>query len=235
MSAQGNLDACKRAAGLKAAEYVRDGMIVGLGTGSTAKHVILAIGQRVSQGLRVRGVPTSMETAALAKQNGIPLIETDEPWAIDVTIDGADQVDPQLNLIKGGGGALLKEKIVAAAARRLIIMVDYTKRVPVLGHPFPLPVEVIPFGWGSTAQHLEALGMKPVLRQRGGKTFVTEAGHYILDVHVDKIPDPAALERRLDEIPGIVETGLFVGRTNLLIVGTPEGVVEVAAQDQPSS
>ena len=234
MSARDNLDACKQAAGLKAAEYVRDGMIVGLGTGSTARHVIIAIGQRVRQGLRIRGVPTSRETADLARQNGIPLIETDEPWAIDVTIDGADQVDPQLNLIKGGGGALLKEKIVAAAARRLIIMVDYTKRVPVLGHPFPLPVEVVPFGWGGTARHLEALGMKPVLRQRGGKTFVTEAGHYILDVHVDKIADPAALERRLDEIPGIVETGLFVGRTSLLIVGTPEGVVEVA-QAQPSS
>ena len=229
MSGQSDLDGCKRAAGLKAAEYVRDGMIVGLGTGSTAKHLIHALGERVRQGLRVRGVPTSKETADLARERGIPLIESEDAWSIDVTIDGADQVDPQLNLIKGGGGALLKEKIVAAAAHRLIIMVDHTKQVPVLGHSFPLPVEVVPFGWRTTARHVEALGVKPVLRERAGKTFVTEGGHYILDLHVGRIDDPAAFERQLDDIPGIVETGLFVGRTNLLIVGTPGGVIEVSS------
>jgi len=224
MTSQDTLEACKRAAGEAAAQYVRDGQVVGLGTGSTARHLILAIGRRCQAGLRIQGVPTSRDTAALARQVGIPLVETEDSWGIDVTIDGADQVDPQFNLIKGGGGALLKEKIVAAAARQLVIMVDYTKRVPVLGNPFPLPVEVVPFGWGSTARQIEAMGIKPVLRERSGKIFITEAGHYILDLHVDRIPDPADLERRLNEIPGVVETGLFIGRTDVLIVGTPQGV-----------
>ena len=224
MNTQEQLESCKRAAAEAAAEYVRDGQVIGLGTGSTARHLILAIGRRCKDGLRVQGVPTSRDTAALAKQAGIPLLETEDSWDIDVTIDGADQVDPQFNLIKGGGGALLKEKIVAAAARQLVIMVDYTKRVPVLGSPFPLPVEVVPFGWGSTARQIETMGIRPVLRERSGKVFITEAGHYILDLHVDKIANPADLERQLNEIPGVVETGLFVGRTDVLIVGTPQGV-----------
>jgi ribose 5-phosphate isomerase A len=218
------LEACKRAAGEAAAEYVLDGQVVGLGTGSTAHHLILALGRRCQAGLRIRGVATSRDTAALAKQVGIELVETEDSWAIDVTIDGADQVDPQFNLIKGGGGALLKEKIVAAAARRLVIMVDYTKRVPVLGKPFALPVEVVPFGWGSTARQIETLGIRSVLRERNGGIFVTEAGHYILDLQVDQVQDPAGLETELNQIPGVVETGLFVGRTDMLIVGTPQGV-----------
>jgi ribose 5-phosphate isomerase A len=224
MSEQDALEACKRAAGEAAAEYVQDGQVVGLGTGSTARHLILALGRRCRAGLRIRGVPTSRGTADLAREAGIPLLETEDSWAIDVTLDGADQVDPQFNLIKGGGGALLKEKIVAAAARRLVIMVDYTKRVPVLGNPFALPVEVVPFGWGSTARQVEALGMRPVLRERDGRIYVTEAGHYILDVHVDAVHEPARLEVQLNEIPGVVETGLFVGRTDVLITGTPQGV-----------
>lgn len=218
------LDDLKRAAALKSVEYVQDGMVVGLGTGSTAKHMIAALGERVKQGLRIQGVPTSRETADLARRHGIPLIETEDQWAIDVAIDGADQVDPQLNLIKGGGGALLKEKVVAAAARRLIIIVDHTKCVPVLGHPFPLPVEVVPFGWGSTARQIEALGYKAVLRRRDGGIFTTEAGHYILDVQIERIERPAELEMQLNALPGVVETGLFVGRTSVLIVGTPAGV-----------
>jgi len=224
VSAQEQLEACKRAAALAAAGYVRDGQIIGLGTGSTARHLVLAIGARCREGLRIQGVPTSQETAELARQQGIPLLEAENSWVIDVAIDGADQVDPQFNLIKGGGGALLKEKIVAAAARRLVIMVDYTKRVPVLGKPFPLPVEVVPFGWGTTARQIEALGIKPVLRERDGRVFVTEAGHYLLDLQVDRVESPAALEGQLNEIPGVVETGLFVGRTDVLIVGTPQGV-----------
>lgn len=224
MTTQTQLEACKRAAAEEAAKHVSDGQVVGLGTGSTARYLLLAIGARCKAGLRIQGVPTSRETADLARQTGIPLLETENSWAIDVAIDGADQVDPHLNLIKGGGGALLKEKIVAAAARRFIIMVDYTKRVPVLGNPFPLPVEVVPFGWGSTARQIEALGLKPVLRERNGGIFTTEAGHYILDLHVEAITEPAALEAQLNEIPGVVETGLFVGRTDLLIVGTPQGV-----------
>mgnify|MGYP003345060640 CR=1 FL=1 len=219
-----HLDEFKKKAAIKSVDYVRDGMVVGLGTGSTAKHMVIALGERVKQGLRIKGVPTSRETAELARTHGIELIETEDQWSIDVTIDGADQVDPQLNLIKGGGGALLKEKIVATAARQLVIVVDHTKCVPVLGDTFPLPVEVVPFGWGSTARQIEALGSKAVLRKRNGEIFRTEAGHYILDVQIARIDKPEELELRLNTLPGVVETGLFVGRTNILIVGAPHGV-----------
>ena len=220
-----DLDSLKRAAALTAVEYVRDGMVVGLGTGSTAKHMIVALGDKVRSGMRLRGVPTSKETATLAKQQGITLIDADPAWVIDVAIDGADQVDPGFNLIKGGGGALLKEKIVAASAKQFIVLVDQTKRVPVLGGLFPLPVEVIPFGWGSTAREIEALTKSPVvLRERDGSPFNTEAGHVILDVHLSRIDNPRELEIALNLIPGVVETGLFVGRTDLLIVGTANGV-----------
>lgn len=220
-----SLDELKRQAALKAVEYVRDGMVVGLGTGSTAKHMIQALGERMRQGLKIRGVPTSQDTADLARSQGIPLIESENTWTLDLAIDGADQVDPLLCLVKGGGGALLKEKIVAAAARQLIIVVDHTKRVPVLGNSFPLPIEVVPFGWGNTARQLEAIAGKAVLRKRDGRVFRTEAGHFILDLHLGSITDPADLEIRLNQVPGVVETGLFVGRTSLLIVGTPDGVV----------
>ncbi|MBM4121370.1 MAG: ribose-5-phosphate isomerase RpiA [Nitrospira sp.] len=219
-----NLDTLKRIAAEAAVAHVRDGMVVGLGTGSTARYVVLALGERVKAGLKIKGVPTSRGTAELARKSGIPLVETEDSWAIDVDIDGADQVDPQLNLIKGGGGALLKEKIVATAARQVIIVVDHTKLVPALGNSFPLPVEVVPFGWGSTARQIDELGMKPVLRERNGEIFRTEAGHYILDLHIGRIENPAELETRLNLIPGVVETGLFVGRTDILMVGTPQGV-----------
>ena len=225
-----DLDTLKRAAALTAIEYVRDGMVVGLGTGSTAKYMIVALGEKVRSGMRLRGVPTSKETAMLARQQGITLIDADHAWVIDVAIDGADQVDPGFNLIKGGGGALLKEKIVAASAKQLIILVDYTKRVPVLGGSFPLPIEVIPFGWGSTARQIEALTKSPVvLRERDGLPVNTEAGHVILDVHLPRIDNPRELESALNLIPGVVETGLFVGRTDLLIVGTPNGVETYSA------
>ena len=221
----GDLDSLKKAAGLKAIEFVRDGMVVGLGTGSTAKHMVIALGEQVRAGMKLRGVPTSAETAALARQSGIPLIDNENRWEIDVAIDGADQVDPHFNLIKGGGGALLKEKIVAASAKQFIVMVDHTKQVPVLGGSFPLPIEVIPFGWGSTAREIETLTeSRVVLRERNGTPFKTEAGHLILDVRIDRIDRPGELEAALNLIPGVVETGLFVGRTNILIVGTPQGV-----------
>lgn len=220
-----NLDSFKKAAALKAVEFVRDGMIVGLGTGSTAKHMVVALGEKVRGGMKLRGVPTSQETAALARQSGITLIDADNRWDIDVAIDGADQVDPRFNLIKGGGGALLKEKIVAASAKQFIVLVDHTKRVPVLGGTFPLPIEVIPFGWGSTARAIEALTTsRVVLRERQGAPFKTESGNLIVDVHVERIDHPRDLEAALNQIPGVVETGLFVGRTAVLIVGTPHGV-----------
>jgi ribose 5-phosphate isomerase A len=214
----------KKMAAEAAVGYVHDGDVVGLGTGSTARYVVLALAERVKHGLCITGVPTSQEIAELARQSGIPLIDHEDSWTITVAIDGADQVDPQLNLIKGGGGALLKEKIVASAARQLIIVIDEDKRVPVLGHPFPLPVEVVPFGWGTTARQIESLGLKATIRRRDGTYFNTEAGHYILDLQIDRIDDPAAFEARLNQIPGVVETGLFVGRTDLLVVGTSHGV-----------
>ncbi len=220
-----DLDHLKKAAALKASEFVRSGMVVGLGTGSTAKHLLVALGEQVKAGMKLRGVPTSQETAVLAQQAGIPLIDAENRWDIDVAIDGADQVDPNFNLIKGGGGALLKEKIVAASAKQFIVMVDHTKQVPVLGGAFPLPIEVIPFGWGSTAREIEALTKsRVILRERNGAPFRTEAGNLIVDVHIDRISQPGDLETALNLIPGVVETGLFVGRTNVLIVGTPQGV-----------
>jgi ribose 5-phosphate isomerase A len=220
-----DLDELKKSAALGAVEFVRDGMVVGLGTGSTAKHMVIALGEKVRAGMKLRGVPTSQEIAALAGQYGIPLIDTHNRWEIDVALDGADQVDPNFNLIKGGGGALLKEKIVAASAKQFIVMVDHTKQVSVLGGSFPLPIEVIPFGWGSTAREIEALTKsRVVLRERNGASFKTEAGNLIVDVHIDRISQPGELETALNLIPGVVETGLFVGRTNVLIVGTPQGV-----------
>ena len=225
MTSSYDLDSEKRQAALKATEFVRDGMVVGLGTGTRSKHLILALGERVRAGLKIQAVPTSHDTAALARQAGIPLIESDNAWMIDIAIDGADQVDPQLNLVKGGGGALLKEKIVAAAAKQFVVMVDHTKLVPGLGGSFPLPIEVVPFGWGSTARNIEqASGGQAVLRERTGTVFQTEAGHVILDLHMPKIDDPATLEIELNQIPGIVETGLFIGRTGILIVGHAQGV-----------
>lgn len=221
----GDLDSLKKAAALKAIEFVRDGMVIGLGTGSTAKHMIIALGEKVHEGVKLTGVATSQETAALAKQSGIPLIDSEDRWEIDVAMDGADQVDPNFNLIKGGGGALLKEKIVAASAKQFIVMVDYTKQVPVLGGSFPLPIEVIPFGWGNTAREIEMLTKsRVVLREHNGVSFKTEAGHLIVDVHIACIDRPGEMETALNLIPGVVETGLFVGRTNVLIVGTPQGV-----------
>ncbi|HEX2055794.1 MAG TPA: ribose-5-phosphate isomerase RpiA [Nitrospiraceae bacterium] len=215
----------KEQAAAKAVELILPGMVVGLGTGSTAECLISLLGQKVREGLRIQGVPTSLKTADLARRHGIPLLDAQDDWSIDLALDGADQVDPQLNLIKGGGGALLKEKIVAAAAKRFVVMVDHTKCVPELGASFPLPIEVVPFGCGSIARHIETLtGAKTVLRRQGDQVFRTDAGHYILDLHVGGIEDPAQLERDLNHIPGVVETGLFVGRTNLLIIGKPEGV-----------
>ncbi len=220
-----HLDNLKKAAALKALEFIRDGMVVGLGTGSTAKHLLSALGEQVRAGMKLRGVPTSQETEALARESGIPLIDSDNRWEIDVAIDGADQVDPDFNLIKGGGGALLKEKIVSASANQFIVVIDYTKQVPMLGGSFPLPIEVIPFGWGSTVRDIEALTKsRVVLRERNGSPFKTEAGHLIVDVHIDRIDRPGELETALNLIPGVVETGLFVGRTNVLIIGTPQGV-----------
>ncbi|HEY6085636.1 MAG TPA: ribose-5-phosphate isomerase RpiA [Nitrospira sp.] len=228
-----DLEQLKHDAALKAVAYVRNGMVVGLGTGSTAKHVLVALGEKVKSGMKLRGVPTSQESARLAQQSGIILIDTENRWIIDVAFDGADQVDPHFNLIKGGGGALLKEKIVAASAKQFIVLVDHTKRVPVLGNTFPLPIEVVPFGWNCTAHAIENVTRsKVILRERNGAPFRTESGNLIVDVHLPRIDEPGELEVTLNRIPGVVETGLFVGRTDILIVGTPEGVETYHARRQ---
>jgi len=215
----------KKLAANAAVEYVKDGQIVGLGTGSTVRHVVAKLAERIKKGLRIQGVATSFETARLASEAGIPLMADDAEWVVDLALDGADQVDPRLNLIKGGGGALLKEKIVATAATRFVVVVDETKRVPVLGGSFPLPVEVVPFGWRTLAKRLERLGCRVAPRMKDGALFVTEAGHYILDLWFSKIDDPARLETELEKTPGVVCTGLFVGRADLAVVATQQGIV----------
>jgi ribose 5-phosphate isomerase A len=214
----------KKLAAEAALDYVKDGYVVGLGTGSTMRYLLAALEQRVRAGLKITGVPTSDETGELARKAGVPLLSDDDLWPIDVAIDGADQVDPQLNLIKGGGGALLREKIVAANARQMVITVDETKRVSVLGGAFPLPIEVLPFGWRNTAREIEQLGGKTVRRECNRHVFRTASGHYILDLHIARIEDPAGLEARLNRIPGVIECGLFVGRTDVLIVAASNGV-----------
>lgn len=200
----------KKLAAEAGAALVKDGMVVGLGTGSTAAHFVRALGPRVKQGLSIRGVPTSAATAALARTLGVPLVGFDQVSEIDLTIDGADEFDPRLALVKGGGGALLYEKVVAAASRRMVAVCDGKKKVDTLGR-FPLPVEVVPFGYEQVLRRLSALGAKVKLRQSEGEVFKTDGGHYILDAAFGAIPDPASLAQEIDRIVGVVEHGLFVG------------------------
>jgi ribose 5-phosphate isomerase A len=218
-------DLMKRAAALRAVAEVRDGMVVGLGSGSTAAFALEGLAERVAGGLRIVGIPTSEATAALARRLGIPLASFDEHRRIDLTIDGADQVErATLHLIKGRGGALLREKIVAAASARLIVAVDESKLVDRLGGRMPLPVEIVPFGWQATIDRLTALGCGPRLRIAGGQPFTTDGGNYIADCAVPEIPDPVALEARLSSVVGVIETGLFIGMAATIMVGRPAGV-----------
>jgi ribose 5-phosphate isomerase A len=216
----------KRRAGERAAEFVQDGMTVGLGTGSTVFFTLQRLGDRVRDGLRIRGIPTSEATAQLARQFGIPLTTFADVAELDLAIDGADEVSPDLHLIKGGGGALLREKLVATAARRLIIVADVSKRAPVLG-AFPLPVEVVPFAHAGTARRISAAtGCTPALRRRheGGAPFITDNGNYIYDLPPGPIADPPGLHRHLKLLPGVIETGLFIGMAERVIFGSPSGV-----------
>jgi len=216
-------DQLKAQAAQKAVEFVQDGHVLGLGTGSTVHHFLTALGKRLQSGLRVRGVPTSQATTSYAAQLGIPLLDNDTIWDIDVAVDGADQIDPQLHLIKGGGGALLREKIVARAARQFIVIVEEAKHVSELGLPFPLPVEILPFGWRTTQRHLETMGWLAPRREQAGQAFVTDNGNFIVDLHIPHIADPVSLESTLRQIPGVVECGLFVHMTSLVITGTEQG------------
>jgi ribose 5-phosphate isomerase A len=217
----------KQMAAERGASLVESGMVLGLGSGSTATLAVLAIGRRLREGnLRnVIGVPSSSAIAAVARESGVPLTTLEEHPVLDLDLDGADEVDPNLNLIKGLGGALLWEKVVAAASRRVVIFVDESKLVDRLGTKAPLPVEVIPFGWRSHLAFIQALGGKPELRTMpDGRPFVTEEGNYILHCRFDGITDPAGLDAKLLTRAGVVGTGLFLGIAHQVIIGRPSGV-----------
>lgn len=218
-------DRMKRAAAARAVAEVKDGMVVGLGSGSTAAFALEALAERVAGGLRIAGIPTSQATAALGRKLGIPLTDFDRHPRIDLAIDGADQVERgTLHLLKGRGGALLREKIVAAASTRLIIAVDESKLVDRLGGGTPLPVEIVRFGWQTTLDRLVALGCTPQLRRAGDRPVSTDGGNYIADCGFPEMTDPAALEARLSSVVGVVETGLFLGLASAIVVGCPAGV-----------
>ena len=221
-------DQQKRAAAARAVEFVRPGMRLGLGTGSTAKHLVDLLGERVRGGLDIVAVPTSEATHQQAVSCGIPLTTLDETPALDLTIDGADEISPDLTLIKGGGGALLREKIVASASARMIVIADESKCVAVLGR-FPLPVEIAPFGAGATRLAVQAVlraqpGMLTLRKSEDGHAFVTDGGHFIVDAALGRIEDPREVARALSVVPGVIEHGLFVGLASTAVIGGPDGV-----------
>ena len=223
-------DELKRQAAARALEHVRDGMKLGLGTGSTAKHFVELLGERVKAGLTVIGVPTSEATRTDAERCGVPLTTLDDIDRLDLTVDGADEIDAALNVIKGGGGALLREKIVAAASDRMIVIADESKWVPALGR-FPLPIEVIPFGLAATRRAIEnafvdcgLAGPMSVRKAKNGHVFVTDGGHWILDAALEKITDVPRLAQGLNGIAGVVEHGLFVGLVTTAVLAGPQGI-----------
>lgn len=224
------LDELKRQAAARALEHVQPGMKLGLGTGSTAKHFVELLGERVRDGLQVVGVPTSEATRGIAQRCGIPLTTLDELDRLDLTVDGADEIDSSLNVIKGGGGALLREKIVAAASDRMIVIADETKWAARLGR-FPLPIEVIPFGLAATRRAIGDVfaksgvsGQMVVRIGTDGHAFVTDGGHWIVDAHLGEIPDPYALAGMLNSIPGVVEHGLFIGLVSVAMLAGTQGI-----------
>jgi ribose 5-phosphate isomerase A len=221
-----NPDAQKRAAAARAIQVVHPGKKLGLGTGSTARHFVELLGEKARAGLEVIGVPTSEATKADAQRCGVPLTTLDQAPELDLTVDGADEIDPKLNLIKGGGGALLREKIVAAASKRVVIIADETKWVPALGR-FPLPIEVASFGLAATERAIAAaIGSAKLAVRRGkdGHAFVTDGGHWIIDAALGTIADPTALAQKLASIPGVMEHGLFIGLAHAAVLAGPQGV-----------
>lgn len=227
------IDKAKFVAAKRSVDFVEDGMRVGLGTGSTAAWMVRCLGELVREdGLKIRGVPTSTRTAELAREVGIEVVSLDEARWIDVTIDGADEFDGNLNLIKGGGGALLQEKIVATASDLMVVIADAGKEVEKLG-AFPLPVEVIPFGWQTTKSLIEellismdVLGRDASLRMNGSRPFVTDEGNYILDLHLGRIGDAHQMAMVLNQMPGVVENGLFIDICDVVVIGFGDGRVE---------
>jgi ribose 5-phosphate isomerase A len=220
----------KELAGRAAAQLVRDNEIVGLGTGSTAHFAVIALGERVKAGLKITGIPTSNATGELARTLGIPLTTFDQNPVIDIDIDGADEIDPHLNLIKGGGGALLREKVIAAASKRMVVIADSGKVVEHLGK-FPLPVEIISFARAVVERKIQSLGASTKIRTRvDGGIYITDNGNPILDCNFGKIEDPPALARMLGNIPGIVEHGLFIGLASVALVGKENSLEEIKAR-----
>lgn len=218
----------KKKAGEYAVRYVESGMVVGLGTGSTVAYTIKKLGGMVAEGLDIVGIPTSKESESLARSLGIRLSTLEENPVADVTIDGADEVDPNLDLIKGMGGALLREKIVARASKTEVIVADDSKLVELLGTKSPLPVEVVPFGWGTVKKSVEKLGCMAVLREKDGRPYVTDNGNLILDCRFQSIKEPQKLEKELNNITGVVENGLFIGIADKVVVASDEGVKELS-------
>ena len=223
-----NTEDQKKIAAEKAAESVKSGMVVGLGTGSTVYYALLKLGDRVREGLDIVGIPTSDGTEKIAVAQRIPLTTLAAHPTIDLTIDGADEVDPHLNLIKGGGAALVREKIIANASKEILIVVDESKVSRVLGTTFPLPVEIVRFGWEATQTAVNRICGKSTLRLTPAhdrdQPLITDNGNYILDCHFDGIPVPAQVELQLNNIPGVVENGIFVKRADKIIIGTPSGI-----------
>ena len=214
----------KQLAAEAACDYIKDGMIVGLGTGTSAEFAVRKLGNLVREGLSIRGIPTSNRTKKLAEAEGIPLIDFSESMFIDLTIDGADEIDGNLNMIKGGGAALLQEKIVASVSRKEIIVGSKTKMVDNLGS-FPLPVEVIPFGWQVVFNQLESLNGNPDLRLHNGQPLLTDQGNYIIDCHFRRIRNPKLLENQINMIPGVVENGLFINSCSKMILADGEKLI----------
>jgi ribose 5-phosphate isomerase A len=215
----------KKLAGEKAVDHIEDGMIIGLGTGSTIEYALRKIGKLCREGLDIKGIPTSIHTKRIANEEKIPLTTLDENPVIDLTIDGADEVDSNLNLIKGGGGALTREKIIAFNSKKVIIVIDDSKIVKCLGIDFSLPVEVVKFGWTSTKKTLEGFDCEVELRKvMGEEPFITDNSNYILDCEFERIEEPAQMEIDINSIPGVVENGLFIGLVDEVIVGGKQGI-----------
>jgi ribose 5-phosphate isomerase A len=224
LRAMDEVEAAKQSAGIAACDFVTSGMDVGLGTGSTVKHTVIELGRRMAEeGLEIRGVPTSIETEKLARSLGIPLLEWDQVGRLSVTIDGADEFDSKFHLIKGGGGALTREKIVAQVSDSMVVVTDPRKDVPTLGE-FPLPVEVVQFGWEITSRHLQNICPGPATRRGGDQPLITDNGNFIIDCKFGPtISDPVALEAQIRGVAGVVEVGLFTNMADVVIIGSNAG------------